>query len=90
MDNNPSFNEIMFSINSLRKHFSSNNEMQIIGDKVILSKEGNTYKVSFNMIQSNGNTISMEYEVDSKKSIPSPLLAKQVLFGNVVIEEKKW
>lgn len=90
MDDNPSYNDIMFSINALREQFQSDNKMNIVGDKVILSKEGNTYNISFNMILPDGRAISMGYEVNDKHSIPNSLLVKQVLLGEVLIEQTTW
>ena len=76
------------SLNS--ENVIADNKMNIVGDKVILSKEGNTYNISFNMILPDGRAISMEYEVNDKHSIPNSLLVKQVLLGEVLIEQTTW
>ena len=42
------------------------------------------------MILPDGRAISMGYEVNDKHSIPNSLLVKQVLLGEVLIEQTTW
>lgn len=90
MEGNPTYEQVIYSIKLLREQFQSDNKMNVVGDKVILYKEDGTYKVSFNMIMANGKALSMGYDINGKSTIPSSLLAKQVLLGHVLIEETVW
>ena len=80
MEDALTYDEVLFSINALREHFKAANKMNVVRDKVILSHEGNTHSITFNMIMPDGKALPMEYEVNDIAYIPNTILSKQVLW----------